>query len=84
MNRLDCLLGGGLFVNNIYEFCGPSACGKTQLCFSILSNVIMTTKRDVIYIDTKNEFSIKRVKQILRNKHHVETNQEVWLRYSYD
>lgn len=73
--RLDNLLGGGLLSSCIYEFCGPSACGKTQLSFSILLNVIISTKRDVIYIDTKNEFSVNRIKKILKNKYL--TNQEV-------
>lgn len=74
--RLDKLLGGGLFSSNIYEFCGPSACGKTQLIYSILLNVIITTKQDIIYIDTKNKFSVNRIKQILKKKYLL-SNQEV-------
>ncbi|XP_060875683.1 DNA repair protein RAD51 homolog 4 isoform X1 [Metopolophium dirhodum] len=66
--KLDNLLDGGLFVGNIYELCGPSACGKTQLCISILLNIIITTKKDIVYIDTKNKFSVKRIKQMLKNK----------------
>jgi len=73
--RLDNLLDGGLFVGNIYELCGPSACGKTQLCISILLNIIITTKKHIVYIDTKNKFSVKRIKQILKNKNM--TNNEV-------
>lgn len=75
--RLDNLLDGGLFPGNIYELCGPSACGKTQLCFSILLNIIITTKKDMVYIDTKNKFSVTRIKQILKNKHM--SNNEVCL-----
>lgn len=66
---LDSLLGGGLFASKIYEICGPSACGKTQLSFSILLNIIITTKRDILYIDTKNKFSVNRIKQILKTKY---------------
>jgi len=73
--RLDNLLDGGLFVGNIYELCGPSACGKTQLCISILLNIIITTKKDIVYIDTRNKFSVKRIKQMLKNKNM--TNNEV-------
>lgn len=74
--RLDKLLGGGLFSSNIYEMCGPSACGKTQLNYSILLYIIMNTKKDVIYIDTKKKFSVNRIKQILKNKYCM-TNQDV-------
>lgn len=77
--RLDKLLGGGLFPSNIYEFCGPSSCGKTQLSYSILLNLIISTKQDIIYIDTKNKFSVKRIKQILKNKY-VLSIQEVQLK----
>lgn len=76
--RLDNLLGGGLSTNYIYELCGPSACGKTQLSFSILLHVIITTKKNIVYIDTKNKFSVIRIKQILKNKYNMK-NQEVCL-----
>jgi len=72
---LDNLLDGGLFSGNIYELCGPSASGKTQLCYSVLLNLIITTKKDIVYIDTKNKFSVNRIKQILKNKYM--TNNEV-------
>ncbi|CAH1736479.1 unnamed protein product [Aphis gossypii] len=73
--KLDNILGGGLFAGNIYELCGPSACGKTQLCYSILLNLIITTKKDIVYIDTKNKFSVNRIKQMLKNK--CKTNNEI-------
>lgn len=73
--RLDKLLGGGLFTSHIYELCGPSASGKTQLCFNILLNVIKVTQKNIIYIDTKKDFSVNRIKQILKKKHI--SNQEV-------
>lgn len=79
MFRLDNLLGGGLFSSNIYEFCGPSSCGKTQLNYSILLNIIMNTKKEIIYIDTKKKFSVNRIKQILKNKYHM-TNQDVFIK----
>jgi RecA/RadA recombinase len=64
--------------SNIYEFCGPSSCGKTQLNYSILLNIIMNTKRDIIYIDSRKKFSVNRIKQILKNKYHL-TNQDVFI-----
>lgn len=75
---MDSLLDGGLFFSYIYEFCGPSACGKTQLSFSIILHVILTTKKYIIYIDTKNDFSVNRIKQILKNKYNM-ANGEVLL-----
>jgi len=76
--RLDRLLDGGLVFGYIYEFCGPSACGKTQLSISILLNVILNTKKNIIYIDTKNKFSVNRIKEILKNKFNL-TNSEVMI-----
>lgn len=73
--KLDNILDGGLFAGNIYELCGPSACGKTQLCYSILLNLLITTKKDIVYIDTKNKFSVNRIKQMLKNK--CKTNNEI-------
>ncbi|XP_025194832.1 DNA repair protein RAD51 homolog 4 [Melanaphis sacchari] len=73
--KLDNILDGGLFAGNIYELCGPSACGKTQICFSILLNLIISTKKDIVYIDTKNKFSVNRIKQMLKNK--CKTNNEI-------
>ncbi|XP_050428382.1 DNA repair protein RAD51 homolog 4-like [Adelges cooleyi] len=72
--NLDELLNGGLRYGNIYEFCGPSACGKTQLCYSIISNISITS-RNIIFIDTKCEFSIKRIKEIIYHTYHVSKNQ---------
>lgn len=69
--RLDRLLDGGLSTSHIYELCGQSACGKTQLSFSFFLHVIITTKKDIIYIDTKNKFSVIRIKQILKNKYNL-------------
>lgn len=40
-----------------------------------MSDVIVTTQREVIYVDTKNEFSVNRIKQILRNKYDLTTNE---------
>ncbi|XP_025417917.1 DNA repair protein RAD51 homolog 4 [Sipha flava] len=77
IHKLDNLLGGGLMSSNIYEFCGPSSCGKTQLNYSILLNIIMNTKRDIIYIDSRKKFSVNRIKQILKNKYHL-TNQDIY------
>lgn len=78
--RLDRLLGGGFAASSIYELCGLSASGKTQLGFCFLLHVIIKTKKDITYIDTKNKFSVIRIKQILKNKYKL-TTQEVSMKY---
>ncbi|XP_060850454.1 DNA repair protein RAD51 homolog 4 [Rhopalosiphum padi] len=75
ITKLDNILHGGLFAGNLYELCGPSACGKTQLCLSILINLIISTKKNIVYIDTKNKFSVKRIKLMLKNR--CKTNNEI-------
>ncbi|XP_026804396.1 DNA repair protein RAD51 homolog 4 [Rhopalosiphum maidis] len=75
ITKLDNILQGGLFAGNLYELCGPSACGKTQLCLSILINLIITTKKNIVYIDTKNKFSVNRIKLMLKNR--CKTNNEI-------
>lgn len=65
---LDDLLDGGLTTGNLYEFCGLPASGKTQLCNTILMNLSQNLKFESLYIDTKNDFSGKRLHKILSAK----------------
>ncbi|XP_032667779.1 DNA repair protein RAD51 homolog 4-like isoform X2 [Odontomachus brunneus] len=64
---LDELLKGGLCPGYLYELCGSSSSGKTQLCLTIVANAI-TTQSDIIawYFDTKRDFSRLRFEEILR------------------
>ncbi|XP_043473182.1 DNA repair protein RAD51 homolog 4-like [Leptopilina heterotoma] len=66
--NLDKLLGGGFYSNQIYEFCGASSAGKTQLCLSIATNIALEKNYVVHYIDTKGDYSVTRVVQILNAK----------------
>jgi RecA/RadA recombinase len=56
----------------IYEFCGLSATGKTQICNSIAINMA-ERGCEILYIDTKNDFSAQRICNILLNKSCDET-----------
>ncbi|XP_053987893.1 DNA repair protein RAD51 homolog 4 [Hylaeus volcanicus] len=65
---LDNLLKGGLYPGQIYEICGISASGKTQLCLTIASNVALRPNSLIRYIDTKRDFCGSRIKEILLRK----------------
>ncbi|XP_031840938.1 rad51 recombinase D isoform X2 [Nomia melanderi] len=62
---LDNLLKGGLYPGQIYEVCGISSSGKTQLCLTIASNIALEHHCFVRYIDTKKDFCGSRVEEIL-------------------
>ncbi|XP_022183825.2 DNA repair protein RAD51 homolog 4 [Nilaparvata lugens] len=69
IKKLDDLLEGGMLTGNIYEICGLSGIGKTQLCFTIASHVTTNLKQPVYYVDTKHDFSSQRILQIMRTHH---------------
>jgi len=60
---LDKLLDGGYEIGIITTIYGPSGSGKTNLCILAAINAIRSGKK-VIYIDTENNFSVERFKQI--------------------
>lgn len=64
---LDDLLGGGFLTGNVYELCGLSGSGKTQLCLTVATS-IASRQKTVHFIDTKLDFSGKRVHSILESK----------------
>ncbi|PSN31350.1 hypothetical protein C0J52_18958 [Blattella germanica] len=67
--HLDTMLEGGLLTGKIYEICGASGSGKTQLCLTISSNFAHDFKQQLHYIDTKKDFSGKRIQEMLEAKH---------------
>ena len=60
---LDNLLGGGYEKGIITTVYGPAGSGKTNLCLLCAMNTTRNKKK-VIYIDTENNFSVERFKQI--------------------
>ncbi|XP_026757995.2 DNA repair protein RAD51 homolog 4 isoform X1 [Galleria mellonella] len=64
IKSLDEILDGGIPVG-ITEFCGLAESGKTQLCFQIAINCVKNSENNVLYIDTKGDFSALRIQKIL-------------------
>ena len=60
---LDNLLEGGYEIDIITTLYGPAGSGKTNLCILCAINTARLGKK-VIYIDTENNFSLDRFKQI--------------------
>jgi RecA/RadA recombinase len=65
--RLDDMLEGGLHCRKIYEICGASSSGKSQLCHWISLHATMN-KLKVYYIDCSRNFSTSRIQMILESK----------------
>ena len=53
--------------DRIYEFYGPPGCGKTQLAMFLTAHFARQDK-GVVYIDTKNDFSLSRLMNFLVDK----------------
>ena len=68
IQSLDNLLDGGFLTGNVYEICGLSGSGKSQLCLTVITNLALQMKSIVHYIDTKMDFSGRRVHSILEAK----------------
>ncbi|XP_011294693.1 DNA repair protein RAD51 homolog 3 isoform X2 [Musca domestica] len=49
----------------MWEICGPSGVGKTQMALTLACNFIQLHQREVLYVDTKLDFCATRVKNIL-------------------
>lgn len=60
---LDKLLGGGYEKDIITTIYGPSGSGKTNLCILCAISTALKGKK-VIYVDTENNFSVERFKQV--------------------
>ncbi|KAF5308528.1 hypothetical protein FQR65_LT06193 [Abscondita terminalis] len=65
ITSLDAILLGGLSTGTIYEICGLPSTGKTQFNLTLTKNVLQTSNTNVYYIDTKKDFSAKRLKAML-------------------
>ncbi|PIN18456.1 ATP diphosphatase [Handroanthus impetiginosus] len=63
--RIDFLLQGGLCTGHVTELVGPSSSGKTQVCLKAASHVARKYSGTVMYFDSGNSFSPKRVAQFL-------------------
>jgi DNA repair protein RadB len=66
---LDKMLDGGYETDVITTVYGPAGSGKTNLCILCAVNISRQGKK-IIYIDTENNFSIERLKQICSSISH--------------
>jgi DNA repair protein RadB len=62
---LDLMLNGGYEKDIITTIYGPAGSGKTVLCMLCAINAVRNKKK-VIYVDTENNFSVERLKQIAK------------------
>lgn len=54
--------------NSLIDICGPPDAGKTQLCTSIAVNLAQNSPHETLWIDTKADFSARRIYKILKNR----------------
>ena len=71
VNVIDELLGGGLVVQEIYEFAGEYGSGKTQLCHQLAVTAQLPPGRGglggmTIYVDTEGTFSPDRIVNVAK------------------
>lgn len=52
----------------LIDICGPPDAGKTQLCTTIAINLAQFCQVDTLWIDTKGDFSGRRIHKILKNR----------------
>ncbi|CAN1230769.1 DNA repair protein RAD51 homolog 4 [Linum grandiflorum] len=68
LGLLDSFLHGGLRVGQLTELVGQSSSGKTQFCLRFAASVAKINRRSsVVYIDTGNSFSSRRIEQFVRD-----------------
>lgn len=67
--EFDNLLGGGVPLEKLTEFCGPPGIGKTQICLQLAVDVQIPeylggVGGEAIYIDTEGSFVVERAAEI--------------------
>lgn len=65
IGSLDSIIGKNFQPGRIYEICGFSATGKSLFCTTMAINFVQIHSANVIYVDTKNDFSGTRMHRIL-------------------
>ena len=83
--KLDELLGGGVPLGRITEFCGAPGIGKTQVCLQLAVDVQIPecfggNDGQAVFIDTEGSFLVERVVDIaqaaVEHCHYIESSQQ--------
>ncbi|CAH0406639.1 unnamed protein product [Chilo suppressalis] len=67
IESINTMLNEGVPIGHITELCGLANSGKTQLCHQLAVNCVKHTENTVLYIDTKGDFSAKRIQFLLHS-----------------
>ncbi|KFK32439.1 hypothetical protein AALP_AA6G241700 [Arabis alpina] len=78
----DSLLQNGLREGQLTELVGPSSSGKTQFCMQAAASVAEKHVGGVLYIDTGNSFSARRIAQYICSSSDAALVQKVMSRIS--
>lgn len=73
--RIDAFLQGGLREGYLTELVGPSSSSKTQVCLQAASNVARKYSGRVMYFDSGNSFSSKRIVEFVSQMSDPANNQ---------
>ncbi|KAL1201958.1 putative DNA repair protein RAD51 [Cardamine amara subsp. amara] len=78
----DSLLQGGFREGQLTELVGPSSSGKTQFCLQAAASVAENHLGRVLYLDTGNSFSARRIAQFICSSSDPALGQKVMIRIS--
>ncbi|KAL2530012.1 DNA repair protein RAD51-like protein 4 [Forsythia ovata] len=73
--RIDAFLQGGIREGYLTELVGPSSSSKTQVCLQTASNVARKYSGRVMYFDSGNSFSSKRIVEFVSQMSDPANNQ---------
>ena len=73
---VDELFGGGVKPECTYEVYGEFGSGKTQFCFTLVSQAI-SEGENVVWIDCEDTFRPTRILEIMKAREFVETKEEM-------
>ncbi|KMZ70615.1 hypothetical protein ZOSMA_198G00150 [Zostera marina] len=69
---IDTVLNGGLRKGQLTELAGPSSSGKTQVCLCTALHVADKEMGEVMFLDTGNSFSSKRIASMMEKEIRLE------------
>ncbi|XP_034652688.1 DNA repair protein RAD51 homolog 4 [Drosophila subobscura] len=65
LDKLLNAIGQPFRRGRVWELCGETGAGKTQLLYTLALNFVWKHKRQVLFIDSKQDFSTKRIQDML-------------------